>query len=175
MGRLRQILVGVLAAGVLAGCVATTPSIYVANVPGQESFIAQAWEDTCRLSNYSCDGIEPPLVRWSKYATQQGVWGMYLGGNEVYMADTMKIEKRKSQAYLVLVHEMHHYLEQQVVQNPNSRTAVCLSEEQAFSIDGALARELGLPELDRSKTWLKSYGHCQPSPWGNKPEETGEE
>jgi hypothetical protein len=87
----------------------------------------------------------------------------------------MQIEKRASQAYLVLVHEMVHYIETKLNLAGNSRVSVCLSEEEAFEVDGKLAHELGLGHLDRSKTWRKFYPACQTDgPWQSEaPEDDG--
>jgi hypothetical protein len=112
-------------------------------------------------------------VRYSKYAESLGVWGLYTGGNTVYLVPEMEVKTRKSQAYLVLVHEMVHYIETILNNSPNSQVAVCLSEEEAFEVDGALAVELGMPELDRSETWVEHYPGCRPG-WGWAPEDDGE-
>ena len=148
---------------------------YTGFKPSTTPLYDEAWRDACRLSRFDCTGLPAPAVRFSEYAEALGVWGLYTGGNTVYMAPSLPLEKRKSQSYLVLVHEMVHYIETRLNQGGNGRVAVCLSEEEAFQVDGKLAHELGIGELDRSKTWRENYPACQTDgPWQvDAPEDDG--
>ena len=176
MGRLK--LIGVLAAGILAvGCCAQPLNPKNDGFKGeQQHLVVEAWRDACRLSRYDCTGLPMPSLRYSKLAEMHGVYGMYTGGRTVYLVPSMKVVEKKSQAYLVLVHEMVHYIETKINRAGMNRMSVCLSEEEAFEVDGELAVELGMPELDRRKTWIVYYPACQPrriTLKGKPPEDTG--
>lgn len=171
-------IAGLIAAGILlVGCSGAplNPRPYDGYKGENTHWMNEAWSDACRLSRYDCRGLQKPRLRYSKLISMHGAWGMYTGGTTVYLAPSMRITKRESQAYLVLVHEVVHYIETKVNRAPNGRMSVCLSEEEAFSVDGELAREMGLPHLDRSVDWIKQYWKCNPRTLlGLPPEDDGE-
>jgi len=101
-----------------------------------------AWQDTCRLSMLSCEGIDKPTVYEVTGLLQLfALYGYYdNGSSEVNIASGMTKDER----HIIMVHEMQHYL-----QDKHGRFAVqnliyeCINEYEAFEMSDKIALELG--------------------------------
>ncbi len=118
-----------------------------------------AFADACRLSRYSCVGISPPMVRDSRFVGAEGAFGIYMGGNTIWMAPSVTGARR----YVVMVHEMVHYLQEKADGNTPSSGDFrrCVSEEEAFQVSDIVAARLGQFDMIRPLILVASYG-CPP-------------
>ena len=111
-----------------------------------------AFADTCKLSVYSCYGVERPKVIFMPL--RNGLLGLYISGmNIVYLNDMLQYADPML-AKQVLVHEMTHYL-QWVYDAPRDR---CLWEAEAFAVSNLYVSKNGRPDLRRTK--LRELYRC---------------
>jgi hypothetical protein len=117
-----------------------------------------AFREACRLSRYSCWGLQPPMVRYSSYVDVEGAYGLYFGGRTVWLSPTAM--KTPEEHYIVMVHEMVHYLQAYVDQNGlpfETKFERCVREFEAFEVSDRVARRLKVKSMIRDGN-LKSYG-----------------
>ena len=117
-----------------------------------------AFAEACHLSRYSCWGIKPPMVRVSVYVAMEEAYGIYFGGNTVWMSPVLTDPR---DFYIVLVHEMVHYLQAHVDDTVpfGSQVKSCVYEEEAFQASDVVAARLNRPDMIRVNI-LRAYG-CQ--------------
>jgi hypothetical protein len=120
----------------------------------------QAFAEACRLSRYSCAGIKAPMVRYSRFVDAAGAYGIYMGGNTIWMSPNVSGARR----YVVLVHETVHYLQSKVDEKGPPITSAfqrCVNEEEAFEVGDIVAARLNLPDMIRPAILVTSYD-CPP-------------
>lgn len=118
-----------------------------------------AFADACQLSRYSCVGIHAPMVRESRFVDAEGAFGIYMGGNTIWMSPEVTGARR----YVVMVHEMVHYLQSKADGNSpsNGDFRRCVSEEEAFQVSDIVAARLGQLDMIRPAILTAAYG-CPP-------------
>jgi len=114
----------------------------------------EAWRDACELSRYTCKGIRPPMVRESVLVDVAGLYGLYFGGNTVWLKPELEAKLR----HVVTVHEMVHYL--QAAEDGKgppfaSQLIACLREEEAYEISDRVAKRLGIAGHDQHAQKLR--------------------
>ena len=124
----------VLLAVLLASCAA----------PSAENL---AFRETCLLSRYNCTGIAPPLVRITPLTARAGLYGVYFGGRTIWLSHTLATPEER---YVVMTHEMTHYLQTQVDGNGVPFLTLfekCVYEEEAYEVSNVVAQRLKQPHL----------------------------
>jgi hypothetical protein len=121
------------------------------SMPESPSASASAFADACRLSHYDCAGVPPPAIRVTDFGSDFGVYGLYLGGDIVWLASDIELLKGRDYAYAVLIHETVHYLQEVVGHLPRSTSLfeVCVKEEEAYLVSNRWLLERGLTALER--------------------------
>lgn len=78
--------------------------------------------------------------------------GRYMGGDIIYLSETLKPEDR----FTIYLHEVVHYVhvKQGLVEIPGPAYAICWSEDEAWDISDEYS---GV----RHPGWFLSYPHCQ--------------
>ena len=117
----------------------------------------EAFREACWLSRYSCIGIKQPMVRESPYVNLEGAHGIYMGGRTIWMGNKLPTAKER---YVVMVHEMVHYLQQYVDQQGipfTSQFEKCVREHEAFEVSDIVAKRLKQAHLIRGGDF-RSYG-----------------
>jgi len=135
-------------------------SITAAQAEAMSVAQAEAWDTACREMRIACKGpsaLPPPQVA---YGLLPSAFGMYQLGARTVLLDIRIIGQPF--AFVVMVHEMVHYLQYRVLDENMSK---CDAEEQAFRIGfkAALDRNIVDPRI---KTWTEIryiYG-CGTSP-----------
>ena len=111
---------------------------------------AAAYADACLLSRYSCKGIRQPWVRESIFVDKAGALGMYFGGRTIWVSPGLRTDPKMH--YIVLVHEMVHYLQVYADEKGFPHRAPfenCIREEEAYEISDKIAARFGLVNLLR--------------------------
>lgn len=142
-----------LAALLLVLTIGTSAALFLHEQP----INVRAFRDACRLSGYSCRGITAPRVMRAAVPLAPTWYGIYYPGSSVvFVRDDVNVEI--DSGYIVLVHEMVHYLQLTVggLVYVDQFTG-CIGEAEAFAASNRLARELGNPELARDN-WAEQYG-----------------
>lgn len=114
-----------------------------ASAPRPGSADSAAWREACELSRYNCKGIHPPAVRESMIVEAADLYGLYFGGNTVWLRVGLPPNLR----YAVTVHEMVHFLQAKVDgKGPpfGSQLETCLREEEAYEISDRVTTRLGI-------------------------------
>jgi hypothetical protein len=111
----------------------------------------KAFADACRLSQYDCRGVQAPQIRRSAFVEPLGFYGVYLGGNIVYVAIDVDYAHDPS-AYAIVVHEIVHYLQETIghLRPSTNLLEVCTKEEEAYVVSNALLVELNLADKARA-------------------------
>lgn len=111
-----------------------------------------AWHAACAMKRADCDKIKPPGVA---YGLLWGMFGSYMDGEDAVMIDIRLMAQPF--AYMVMVHEMIHYLQYQTGQMMKGSPGYlsdCGREEEAFTLTYVLNLRLGLVKGDdRMKAW----------------------
>jgi len=118
---------------------------------------AEAWDTACREMRIRCKDFPPPQVA---YGLLPSAFGMYQLGARTVLLDIRIIGQPF--AFVVMVHEMVHYLQYRVLDQNMSK---CDAEEQAFRIGFKTALDRNIVD-PRIKTWTEIryiYG-CGTSP-----------
>lgn len=105
-----------------------------------------AYLEACALSRYTCKGIPAPHIRETIFVDRGGAYGWYWGGRTIYLTPGMSPEMR----YVVMVHEMVHYLQCYEDAKCFPRTApfeTCVVEEEAFEVSDQVIRRLGADKV----------------------------
>lgn len=106
---------------------------------------AAAYREACRLSRYTCKDIPAPKVRESVFVDKSGAYGFYFGGRTIWVATYLTPRER----YVVMVHEMVHYLqvyEDQKGFPHNAPFETCVREEEAYEVSDQVLARLGTTE-----------------------------
>ena len=104
-----------------------------------------AFADACLLSRYTCKDIRAPVVRETIFVDRAGALGLYFGGRTVWLSPGLSTNPKMR--YIVLVHEMVHYL--QVYEDEkgfphNAPYENCMREEEAYEVSDKIAARFGL-------------------------------
>jgi hypothetical protein len=117
-----------------------------------------AFREACRVSRYNCWGLSQPMVRYSSFVDHEQAYGIYIGGRTIWLSPTAM--KTPEEHYIVMVHEMVHYLQAYVDQNGlpfETRFERCVREFEAFEVSDKVAKRLNVKSMIRNGD-LKSYG-----------------
>jgi len=116
-----------------------------------------AWRTACREMKVLCSAWAPPVVT---YGLLKGPFGRYELGSHTIQLDIRILGQ--SFSYVVMVHEMVHYLQYTVF---GPILSSCEAEEQAFRIGMKVALDLNIQD-PRIKTWteMKHLYGCGPLP-----------
>lgn len=109
----------------------------------------RAFAEACHFSRYNCRGLSTPMVRYSIYVESEGAYGIYMGGNTVWLSPELDTPEKR---YLIMVHEMVHYLQSMRDGNGvpfNGTFERCVYEQEAFEISDIVAARLKLYDMIR--------------------------
>ena len=120
--------------------------------------IQQIFRDACRISEYECSGVDTPVVRRSDQLNPMHVYGLYAGGNILWINNQVIASRRT----LTMFHEVIHYLQFNVGKlNPDlmGEIASCVVEHEAMELTNKYAIESNMlfyvRQLDE---WQETYG-----------------
>lgn len=120
--------------------------------------IQQIFRDACRISEYECSGIEIPVVRRSNQLNPMHVYGLYAGGNILWINNQVIASRRA----LTMFHEVIHYLQFNVGKlNPDlmGDIASCVVEREAMELTNKYALESNMIYYVRQlDEWQETYG-----------------
>lgn len=166
-----------IVAALLASC-APAALLKQAN---ENRVIRQAFSDACRIALYDCWNlpksqkgakISLPTLEYHPINEEYSSWGQYWGGTVLYLDVQFDITRvPKGLGYLVLAHEMTHYLQTARPKGdvPMDAWDSCEREAEAFFVGDAVADEIGKPEYKRPN-WYRAYPQCNtPKYWDWEP------
>lgn len=115
------------------------------------------WLEACTWTQYSCFGIEPPIVVYERMSAN--LYGYYDGGDTIYVNST----ERSGQRRATIFHETVHYLQVQVggLRVPGPAREVCMAEEEAFAETDEFWIRHGKPQYIRGERWWEHYEYCK--------------
>lgn len=119
--------------------------------------IQQIFRDACRISEYECSGVDTPVVRRSNQLDPMHVYGLYAGGNILWINHDLA-----SRRALTMFHEVIHYLQFNVGKlNPDliGEIAICVIEREAMELTNKYALESNMIYYVRQlDEWQETYG-----------------
>jgi hypothetical protein len=127
------------------------------SMPERPSAVEVAFADACRLSQYDCAGVPPPAARVTDFGHDFGVYGVYMGGNLIWIASDAELLLGPVSLHAILIHETVHYLQEVVghLRPSSSMLEVCAKEEEAYLVMNAWLIERGLTAHTRNYPYDK--------------------
>ena len=115
----------------------------------------QMWLEACKWTQYSCYGIEPPLVQYERITDSLGY---YQGSQTIYVSNRLSGMQLKE----VVFHETVHYLQVVVggAQVPGWAYGICKLEEEAFYETDRFLVRFDKAYLQRGDRWWWNYSYC---------------
>lgn len=123
---------------------------------GFHTAVIAAWADACEMSRYDCTWVKRPRVIQTDMMGPGVLGFFYPGGDTVFVRKGTE-PQTELRAYVTLVHEMVHYLQDLAWWPGNQKHTICMREEEAWDIGNRVLVKYGKPEL-QDFTWYVRYG-----------------
>ncbi len=120
---------------------------------------AIVFSDACKISNYVCDSLTPPMVRRSASLGDGRARGAYWNGSTVIWLDE---PVRGTQVWLTLFHETVHYIQYYNTVSTDGHDLLlrCIKEREAWTLTEQYIDVLHAPQTYRRslEEWRRLYG-----------------
>lgn len=140
-------------------CVALAAALYVQDAVGHITIEDEAWATACDITQ-ECTGVSAPVVVKSDLTFDASPFlysalGLHQSGRPyVYVRENLD----PAMEYLVLVHEMTHYINGV---RGYYQDKPCLNEESAFLVADIAAVRIGREDLIQGDIWRSKYRGCE--------------